>query len=61
MQTFKNADTRINTRNQQIQADMEEMSRRYKMGVENIRLADGDLNIQKKKINQHILKNFKGM
>lgn len=34
---------------------------RYKMGVENIRRADGDLNSEKDKLNQYVMVNFNGI
>ena len=34
---------------------------RYKMGVENIRRADTDLNDEKDKLNQYVMVNFNGI
>lgn len=41
--------------------ELSEVMDRYKIGVENIRRADGELNSQKEKLNKYIMVNFNGI
>ena len=61
METFDKANIKINKRNDRLLQELDEVMDRYKMGIENVRHADTDLNTQKENLNQYIMVNFNGM
>lgn len=52
---------KINHRNNGLLKDVDEVMNRYKMGIENVRHSDSNLNHQKERLNQYIMTNFNGI